>query len=327
MRIDANSYKIFDKRVQAMMQKNLVKIMASVEAVSSGRPLTTKMTTDGLIRDYYSWFGVGAGQEIPDGGDPTSTRPTFSNKKTFTLRAFMQGISYTELSEHLAPNVIKDYQEFLGVSYEMTLELLRYNLYYYGLEGRTVPAYYGVNIVDVTADDGLSYFNDGHTYIGSGQTNANIPTADLSWSSSGREAMAALPRNWTDPLGNPSPFFGMEWVVPLELASRAPRDLNTEKEPETNNNAQNLARYQGKGGTELKSYRVWNQMNNGEFMLRTKGMGNGRPGWIEAHLGGYEKRVKTYESESGERLVLFYKTIKCITGMDPSVMFLNKKAV
>lgn len=279
---------------------------------NNGKTLFKEESTNGLSKEFYSYWGLMFGSYTPDGADPGTQTPNVGNQKKVTVHGWTNGVAFTEKSNYINPDQLPKIRAMLAESYSNTIELQRYTFYYYALEGRTTATVNGRNVVDATADDGLTYFNDAHTYKGSEVTNRNIPSADQTWSVSGRENVVSVGRNWKTPQNTPCPGKPKRWIVGQDLDAKAPQALKSALDPETANNAENLAKYQSKG-MGLTEHFVWPWLPGDEFMLEYELSG---VGWMELYLSGYKNKMFDYTSTSGIRRVVAWEVDFAVTGVD-----------
>lgn len=119
----------------------------------------------------------------------------------------------------------------------------------YSIQGSTVPAAMSPYL-DVYTADGLTWFNDTHTYGSSAQTYANIPTADLSNNVDALTQWDLLYKAIKMPTGYPTVIRSKKLVSDPTLVPGWKVVLQSDFEVTTANNALNKAQFLVKG-TEL----------------------------------------------------------------------------
>lgn len=264
--ITTTAFSWADDRVKGM-EKNLVTLInASIKTENTIYP--DKET------DVYEWEsglmqGIQGGVYVPEGQDPPQRIPREDYKIS---RAVVQrgiGLAVTEKMLEKRPSVRTTITEVMANSRTKTLEDGRQAHYDYSLDGATVPTDNNVPDLDVRAYDGLSYFNDSHTFLNSGVTNSNIaPTADRTLSVQDMSLMAQQARGWVDWDGKPMQPTHKRWIVGDNGIGLMDQLLKTDRDPFTNNNAINRLKHENAGKeTGGSNYTHWNRMGTTEFML------------------------------------------------------------
>ena len=306
-------------RLQALTAK-LIADMPPVDKIRGSRFFKQETISD-IEASAITYTGLGYGRAMPDGATYTTDDWNVGHKKTVKLSTWSNAVACTRKLAKARPTEAARARAMLRPSYVKTKESQYSLMPYYGLEGRTTPTNGGNPLIQATASDLLSYFNVAHTYVGSSQTLANIPTSsvgDITFGVAGVIKMNQLKRAQRGYDGEQYFDEQIDWVIGDDLLTQAGVIFRSEGDPESANRGLNATKFASPMGTGAQTYTHWNKLQTTQFMGRYD-VGSEYPGWVEYIFE--DLRPISYQSDDEERMITGWQYTNAITGMNPRAYF------
>jgi hypothetical protein len=307
------------QRLEALTSK-LIADMPPVDQIRGSRFFKQESIGD-IEASAITYTGRGYGRQLPDGATYTTDDWTIGKKKTVKLTTWSNAVACTRKLAKARPAEAARARAMLRPSYVKTKEAQYSLMPYYGQEGRTTPTNGGTPLVQATASDNLTYFNVAHTYEGSSQTLANIPTTavgDITFGIAGIIKMNQLKRAQRGYDGEQYYDEQIDWVIGDDLLTQAGVIFKSEGDPISANRGLNAAKFASPMGTSAQSYVHWQKLQATQFMGRYD-VGTEYPGWVEFIFE--DLHPVNYNSEDKERLITGWQFTNAITGMNPRAYF------
>jgi hypothetical protein len=312
-----------DPRLKEMKQK--VSMLAKDKAMGDSDKVYKPKDVDGWTWEVRLFQGIAEMTYVPDGADPDNDQPRPDYSITRGVIQEGIGVKITQFTLDQSPRWRQVITESLADSPRKTNETRRQAHYEQSLEGVTVSTVNGRNVVDVRAYDGLSFFNDAHTFKGTGIENSNLSASARTWSKTNCASMIKQARGWKNYDGHPMQARPIEFIVGDDLIGVAGVTLKSDLDPDNATNAQNIMRHEGTNGAPGMSH--WSYMDTDEFMLRLESKQPGLDGLCHAFMKGYKSVTQTYhDTNSKQAVVMEVRQRSLCYGDDPYQFITNRAA-
>jgi len=278
--------------------------------------------------------GMQAGQWVAEGADPGNDAPRQGYQIARRVQQYGRGTVVTAAALEAAAqgkaNLKGMYVDMLAESRKKTLEAAMMLWYFESLEGVTQTTINGRNVSDIRAIDGLSFFNDGHTFLNSSVVNSNLSAVRRTLTKTNINAMQQQALGWKDWDGFPAQRRSIGLVVGDDLIGLVEVLMKSTLDPDNANNALNVLQHGNKGGGKIAggSARHWPYMGADDFLMEFEQPMRELQGTRLAFLSGHRNKTQTYDlTNSGQAKVMEYRMSYWIGGDDPLQWITNRAAV